>query len=51
MLSLAEQIVAEMKVRYAEEGLKVSDVVDLSEDDGDEDLSDEEGEAKEVMGL
>lgn len=42
MLSLAEKIVAEMKVRYAKDGLKVSDVVDLSDDEGDDkELSDE----------
>lgn len=42
MESLAAKIVAEMEVRYAKDGLKVSDVVDLSDDDaGDEELSDE----------
>lgn len=40
--SLAEKLVAEMEVRYAKNGLKVSDVVDLSDDDdGDEELSDD----------
>jgi hypothetical protein len=42
MLSLAEEIVAEMEVRYAKDGLKVSDVIELSDDDdGDDELSDE----------
>jgi hypothetical protein len=44
MLSLAEKIVAEMEVRYAKDGLKVSDVIELSDDDDEgptPDLSDD----------
>ena len=40
--SLAEKIVAEMSVRYAKDGIRVSDVIELSDDkDGDEELSDD----------
>lgn len=40
--SLAEKILDEMSVRYAKDGLKVSDVVDLSDDEDGEELSDAE---------
>jgi len=42
MESLAAKIVAEMEARYARDGLQVSDVIELSDDDdGDDELSDE----------
>ena len=38
--SLAEKIVEEMSVRYAKDGLKVSDVIELADDDEDEEFAD-----------
>lgn len=42
--SLAEKILDEMSVRYAKDGIKLSDVVDMSDNDDEDDLSDDEAD-------